>query len=91
MAKESKDMRFIVGFLLGIAVGAAAGLLFAPQSGETTRAQLAERGVTLPSGININDEFRSRANEALAQGRELYTRTKGELSNRYSKAKDGDL
>jgi gas vesicle protein len=36
-------MRFIFGILLGIAAGAALGLIMAPQSGKETREQLRKR------------------------------------------------
>jgi len=80
-------MKFLWGLLLGFALGVAAGLLLAPQSGEATRAQLSEQGITLSSGGL--GELRDRANEALAQGRELYSRTKDELTTQYNKAKAG--
>lgn len=83
-------MKFFSGLLLGLGVGVLIGLLFAPQTGEATRAQLAEQGILLRSG-NFSDEMRARANEAMVQGRELYNRTKDELSDRYTRAKSGDL
>jgi gas vesicle protein len=83
-------MKFLLGLFLGLAAGVALGLLFAPQSGELTRAQLREQGVLLNSG-SFNDQVRSRANEALTQGRELYSRTKIELTDRYNKARSGEL
>lgn len=49
----------IVWFLAGAAVGAALGILFAPQSGEQTRQLLARRA----------SEGRDRVTE---QGRDLY-------------------
>ena len=36
-------MRFIIGILLGIAAGAAIGLIMAPQSGKETRESLRKR------------------------------------------------
>lgn len=36
-------MRFIIGLLLGIAAGAALGLIMAPQSGKETRETLRKR------------------------------------------------
>ncbi len=83
-------MKFFTGLLLGLGLGVLIGLLFAPQAGEATRAQLAEQGILLRSG-NLSDELRARANEAMVQGRELYNRTKDELSDRYTRAKSGDL
>ena len=83
-------MKFFTGLLLGLGLGVLIGLLFAPQTGEATRAQLAEQGILLRSN-NFSDEIRTRANEALVQGREFYNRTKDELSDRYTRAKSGDL
>lgn len=83
-------MKFLLGLLLGVGIGVAAGLVLAPQSGEATRAQLEEQGIMLRSGA-LSDDVRARANEALAQGRELYTRTKTELADRYTQTKHGNL
>ncbi len=83
-------MKFLAGLLLGLGVGVAAGLLFAPQSGEVTRAQLNERGIPIGTG-NFNEEIRTRAQEALVQGRQIYSRTKDDLSDRYARTKDGQL
>ena len=96
-------MKFLWGILAGFALGVAVGLLLAPQSGEATRAQLGEQGVMLRNrsgklpddlrsrATELSEEVRTRANEALAQGREIYARTKDDLADRYSKAKSGDL
>ena len=96
-------MKFMWGLLLGFALGVAAGLLLAPQSGEATRSQLGEQSVTLRdrSGslssdlrsrfTNLSSDLRSRATDAMTQGQEMYSRTKDELSDRYGKAKSGEL
>jgi gas vesicle protein len=85
-------MKFFLGLLVGFGLGIAAGLILAPQSGEATRAQLGEQGVMLSNrSTGLIEEIRNRATEALAQGREVYSRTKGELTERYSKAKSGQL
>lgn len=76
-------MKFIAGLLLGLGLGVVIGLLFAPQSGEATRAQLGEQGILLNTD-GWKEELRARATDALAQGRELYSRTKGELTERYN-------
>ncbi|GAC1484713.1 MAG: hypothetical protein NVS2B12_39550 [Ktedonobacteraceae bacterium] len=83
-------MKFVIGLVLGVGLGVAVGLLIAPQSGEETRAQLGEQGILIGGG-NFNEDIRVRAQEALAQGRELYSRTKNDLSDRYTRAKDGQL
>jgi len=83
-------LKFFLGLLLGTGLGIVIGLLIAPQSGEATRAQLTEQGILLRSNA-FNEDMRARANEALVQGRELYTRTKSELTDRYNKARTGNL
>ncbi len=85
-------MKLVVGLLIGFGLGVAAGLLLAPQSGEATRSQLGEQGLMLRDrSFGMSDELRARANDALGQGREMYVRTKDDLSDRYSKAKSGQL
>ncbi|HJT56640.1 MAG TPA: YtxH domain-containing protein [Ktedonobacteraceae bacterium] len=85
-------MKFVLGLLLGFALGVAAGLVLAPQSGESMRAQLGEQGIMLRDrSAGLGDEIRARATDALSQGMEMYNRTKGELTDRYSKAKSGEL
>lgn len=83
-------MKFLVGLLIGLGLGVAVGLLFAPQSGEATRTQIGEQGVLLRTG-QLNDQIRTRAQDAISQGRELYNRTKNELGDRYTRAKSGQL
>lgn len=81
-------MKFLLGLLLGLGLGAVIGLLIAPQSGKETLTQLSEQGILVSSG-NFNEEIRARAQEALAQGLERYSRTKTELSDRYTRIKSG--
>jgi gas vesicle protein len=83
-------MKFLVGLLIGLGLGILVGFLVAPQSGEATRAQLEEQGVLLRSG-KLNEQIRTRAQDALVQGRELYNRTRSELGERYARAKSGQL
>ena len=85
-------MKFFLGLLVGFGLGVAVGLVLAPQSGEATLAQLGEQSVTLSDrSAGLVDQIRSRATEALSQGREIYARTTDELTDRYSKAKSGQL
>ena len=85
-------MKFVFGLLLGFGLGVAAGLLLAPQSGEDTRSQITEQGIMLRDrSMGVGSDLRSRANDALSQGREIYQRTKDELGSTYSRAKSGDL
>jgi gas vesicle protein len=83
-------MRFFTGLLLGLGLGIIVGLLVAPQSGEATRAQLSEQGTQLrPDAFGAG--MRARIQEAVIQGNKLYSRTKTELTDRYARAKSGDL
>jgi gas vesicle protein len=96
-------MKFILGLLAGFALGVATGLILAPQSGEATRAQLGEQGIMLRDRSGnltgdlrsraggLTEGLRSRANDAMVQGKEIYSRTKEDLGDRYTKAKSGNL
>jgi gas vesicle protein len=82
--------KFAIGLLVGFGLGIAVGLIFAPQSGEATRAQLSEQGIILRDrSAGMTGQLRERATNALSQGREMYARTKGELTETYTKAKTG--
>jgi len=83
-------MKFLVGLFLGLGLGVVIGLLIAPQPGKETREQLAEQGVMVRAS-EFNDQIRARANDALSQGRELYSRTKVELTDRYNRTLSGNL
>ncbi len=84
-------MKIVIGFLAGFALGVAAGLILAPQSGEATRAQLSEQGIVLRDrSSGLADDIRARATNALSQGRDMYARTKDELNETYAKAKKGE-
>ena len=81
---------FAIGLLVGFGLGVAVGLILAPQSGEATRAQLSEQGIVLRDrSAGLTGQFRERATNALSQGREMYARTKGELTETYMKNKSG--
>lgn len=85
-------MKFFIGLFVGLGLGVALGLILAPQSGETTRAQLGEQGIMLRDrSTGLSNQIRARATDALSQGREMYARTKSELTDTYTKAKSGQL
>ncbi len=83
--------KFAIGLLVGFGLGVVVGLIFAPQSGEATRAQLSEQGIILRDrSAGLTGQLRERATNALSQSREMYTRTKDELTETYAKAKSGE-
>ncbi|WP_177604421.1 YtxH domain-containing protein [uncultured Phocaeicola sp.] len=49
-----KALNIVAAFLGGMALGAAAGLLFAPEKGEDTRKKIAD--VLRKKGIHLNRE-----------------------------------
>lgn len=68
MAQESGDK--VVWFLAGAAIGAAIALLYAPASGEETRAKLIEKA------NEGKDVLGDRGRELMDRGRELYSKGK---------------
>jgi gas vesicle protein len=65
----------LVGLLVGGLAGAAAMLLFAPQSGERTRAQIREKGIQLRDQTtatvkNVLEQARLETEEMTAEVRE---------------------
>jgi gas vesicle protein len=97
VAKQGKSRSgsgFFFGLLLGVAVGATLGILFAPQAGEETRAQLSDSTTDLRKfGKDGYQGFaagmRERLDDALAQGRAASTRASDEVLSRYNKIKSG--
>ncbi|MBP7998989.1 MAG: YtxH domain-containing protein [Chloroflexi bacterium] len=73
---------FLAGFVIGGLVGAAAALILAPQSGEETRHQIADRGRELRqvSSERLN-EYRSKTGDYLSE-------TRGRLQDATSQAQE---
>ncbi|HET8908495.1 MAG TPA: YtxH domain-containing protein [Ktedonobacterales bacterium] len=93
MAKQRKSgSGFMFGLVLGIVIGAAAALLFAPQLGEDTRSQLSESSVQLrrmgrEGYQTLAGQLRDRYGDAVSQGRDAYNQAKDDILTRYNKAK----
>jgi gas vesicle protein len=61
---------FLVGFVVGGLVGAAVALLYAPQSGEETRAYIKDKSIELKDkAADTVDEARIRTEQALEDAR----------------------
>ena len=70
MADKSYGVDFFAGFVVGGLVGAAAAILFAPQSGEETRALIRERSIELQErSVELSEEARRRAVEYESQAK----------------------
>ncbi|HEX6383514.1 MAG TPA: YtxH domain-containing protein [Anaerolineae bacterium] len=73
MSDNNSDLgAFLAGFVIGGLVGAATALILAPQSGEETRAQIANR----------SEELRRASEERVHQYRELADRYTHEYRDR---------
>lgn len=93
--KSSSGSGFFWGLILGLLVGAALAILFAPQPGDETREQLSEQSVLLRRqgkvrAEQLKSELRERYGDAVVQGREAYDRAKDEVLGRYNKAKTAE-
>ena len=71
-----------VAFILaGFGIGAAVALLFAPQSGEETRKQIAEKAQEGRDYVaSRGREIRRQAEEFVDQGKELVNRQRDRLA-----------
>lgn len=63
-----KDSNGITWFILGAAVGAAVGLLYAPKAGKKTRAELTQKGTETADALTVTGK------DLMEKGKELYER-----------------
>jgi len=62
---------FLIGLLSGAAIGAALGILFAPEKGEVTRKNLMKNAEDLKEGlVEKMDEMKGYFNESLGHVKE---------------------
>jgi gas vesicle protein len=93
MSDGKGSLDFVAGFLIGALAGAAAALLFAPQSGEDTRVLIREKGIELRDQADgLGSEVRKRAEGLGAQARErageVQTQIKRAVDEGRAKAKE---
>jgi len=70
MSEEGTGGAFIIGLLAGAAVGIAVGFLYAPKSGEQTRALIRDKAVTTKERAeDIIEEAKERAKKIIADAR----------------------
>lgn len=75
---DSKGLSY---FFLGLGVGVAVGLLFAPQSGEETRGLIKNKAQEGGDYLKRRgEEVRESATEALDRGRDLVSRQRDQLT-----------
>lgn len=69
-------------FVAGVGIGAAIALLFAPQSGEETRKQIAEKAQEGKDYVaSKGREIRRHAEDIVDQGKDLVTKQKARLAD----------
>ena len=73
MNENESGGSFVLGFLIGAMVGAAAALLLSPQSGEELRQTIEQKGVAL------KDEAARAAEDAKLQAQRLAEQTRGQV------------
>jgi gas vesicle protein len=84
MSDGKRGLDFVAGLLIGALAGAAAALLFAPQSGEETRVLIREKG------IELRDQAETLGVQAKEKAGELQTQVKHAVEEGRAKAQ-GDL
>jgi len=78
-----KGTDFFVGVLVGSIVGAAVGLLLAPQSGEETREAIGE------SARDIRDKVKDGSRQMMESSRDLIEQGKGRVSGIIRRGREG--
>jgi gas vesicle protein len=86
MSEHDDFGSFLGGFLLGGIAGAIVALLFAPQSGEETRALIKEKAIELrdKSADTFEDlsvKTQAAAKEAVKKAEELYNQAKARAAD----------
>jgi len=79
MAERNSGDVFLA-FLIGGLIGAAVGILYAPNSGKNTRQKIRKKGEDLSEKFeNISDEVKNTAKQVVADGKEKIVSSKERL------------
>ncbi len=75
------NSKAVLGFLAGAAVGAIAGILFAPDKGSSTRRKI------LKKGEDLGDSLKESFNEFIDSAKSMYSSAKEEGEEAFEKGK----
>ena len=79
--------RLFIGLLIGGAIGAVAGILFAPKSGKELRAEIREKGHEgLEESKKILKDVGTKARQIMDEGRHQATELKKDVDRHFSEA-----
>ncbi|MBE7712852.1 MAG: YtxH domain-containing protein [Cyanobacteria bacterium SIG26] len=82
--------RFLAGFIVGGAIGALAGLLLAPKSGEETRKILADKAQEMAKRADETaKQIQTKADDVVSDLQKKGDEIKDKLQDLISKQKDG--
>ncbi|MCL5736546.1 MAG: YtxH domain-containing protein [Actinobacteria bacterium] len=96
---DNKAGSFLIGLVIGGALGAVLAFVLAPRPGDEVRQDLYERGLELRKragetvdqvvgvGRTTVDEQRQRVQQAMEESREASARTREQLMSRFERAK----
>lgn len=89
----SNESNFLTGIVVGAIVGAAAGILLAPDSGEETRKKIAEKTSDLKEGLeskfqDVSEKIKNLENEALSEFKNKFYDVKGKIKDKYAHLSD---
>lgn len=81
--------KFLAGFVVGGAIGAIAGILLAPKSGEETRALIADTAKDMTQRANETvKEIQSKADDAVSEMQKKGDELKEKLQNMINQQKE---
>lgn len=84
--EQQSGVAFVLGFTFGLAVGAGAAILFAPQSGRRTRRAL--RRTAEEVGDTATEKWREVRDETTGKLRDLRDATEGRARRSVESARD---
>jgi len=86
--KMGKGGKFLAGTVIGAAIGAVLGLLFAPKSGKELRANIAERAEEMKKKMEVKRaEMKMLAEKAKVRGKKLSRSAAQKAKELYEEAK----